>query len=489
MKKIWKAGQWAVALLACFLIWGTGALAAVEATIKNGVYADGINLSGMTTEEADAAVKAYVEDLGHVEITLDAAGGNEVKVNCSELGMYWKNPQIIEEAMELGKGGNVIQRYKALKDLEHDNHVFKVELGYNVEAINQVLLQQCVKFDQKAKNYSLQRVGGAFQVTEGQVGYALDVESSIDAVYNYLTGEWDHNPATIALNVAVEEPLGGDGSLNEVTDLLATFTTSYKSSNKDRSANVENGCRLINGTTLYPGEVFSTYNTVSPFTEKNGYYLAGSYLNGKVVDSFGGGICQVSTTLYNAVLRAELQVKERHNHSMVVNYVEKSADAAIAESSGKDFQFVNSSDYPIYIEGIAQNKTITFNIYGKETRPAGHSVSFESEVLETINPPYDQIYADSSHGIGYITTSSAHIGYKAKLWKIVKENGEEVSREVVNSSNYKMSPRSATVGVATSDPNAYNEIMAAIGTANIDHVRNVIAILTTPPPAPAEGAQ
>ena len=109
-------------------------------------------------------------------------------------------------------------------------------------------------------------------------------------------------------------------------------------------------------------------------------------------------------------------------------------------------------------------------------------------MLETINPPYDQIYADTSHGIGYITTSSAHIGYKAKLWKIVKENGEEVSREVVNSSNYKMSPRSATVGVATSDPNAYNEIMAAIGTANIDHVRNVIAILTAPP-APAEGAQ
>lgn len=488
MKKIWKAGQWAVALLACFLIGGNGAYAAGEDTIKNGVYADGIDLSGMTEEEAKAAVKAYVDDLSHVEITLDAAGGNEVKVTCADLGMYWKNPQIVEEAMELGKGGNVIERYKALKDLEHDNHIYDVELGYSVEAIDQVLLQQCVKFDQKAKNYSLQRVNGAFQVTEGQAGYSLDVESSIDAIYNYMIGQWDHNPATIALNVAVEEPLGGDGSLNEVHDLLATFTTSYKSSSKDRSANVENGCRLINGITLYPGEVFSTYNTVSPFTEKNGYYLAGSYLNGKVVDSFGGGICQVSTTLYNAVLRAELQVKERHNHSMVVNYVDKSADAAIAESSGKDFQFVNSSDYPIYIEGITQNKTITFNIYGKETRPAGHEVSFESEVLETINPTYDQIYADSSHGIGYITTSSAHIGYKAKLWKIVKENGEEVSREVVNSSNYKMSPRSATVGVATADPNAHNEIMAAIGTASIDHVKAVIAILTAPP-APAEGAQ
>ena len=82
----------------------------------------------------------------------------------------------------------------------------------------------------------------------------------------------------------------------------------------------------------------------------------GSYLNGKVVDSIGGGIRQVSTTLYNAVLRAELEVTERHNHSMIVTYVDPSADAAIAESSGKDFVFVNNTDYPIYIDGHTADK-------------------------------------------------------------------------------------------------------------------------------------
>jgi uncharacterized protein YabE (DUF348 family) len=80
---------------------------------------------------------------------------------------------------------------------------------------------------------------------------------------------------------------------------------------------------------------------------------------------------------------------------------------------------------------------------------------------------------------------SAHVGYKARLWKVVKENGEVVERTLVNSSTYKMTPRYATVGVSTADPNAYNEIMAAIGTSNIDHVQNVIAILTAPP-APAQ---
>jgi vancomycin resistance protein YoaR len=203
-------------------------------------------------------------------------------------------------------------------------------------------------------------------------------------------------------------------------------------------------------------------------------------MNGKVVDSLGGGICQVSTTLYNAVLKSELEVTERFNHSMIVSYVDPSADAAIAESSGKDFKFVNNLDYPIYIEGYTENKKITFNIYGKETRDAGHSVKYESEVLEVISPTTDQIYADSSKPIGYIVSDSAHTGYKARLWKVVTENGVEVSREQINSSTYKMTPRSATVGTATDDPNAYNEIMAAIGTGSIDHVKNVISMLTTP---------
>ena len=107
-------------------------------------------------------------------------------------------------------------------------------------------------------------------------------------------------------------------------------------------------------------------------------------------------------------------------------------------------------------------------------------------MLETITPPADQIYADAGQPIGYIVTESAHIGYKARLWKITMENGVEVSREQVNSSTYKMVPRSATVGTATSDPQAYEEIMAAISTANIDHVKNVAAALNARAAAAAE---
>ena len=112
-------------------------------------------------------------------------------------------------------------------------------------------------------------------------------------------------------------------------------------------------------------------------------------MNGKVVDSLGGGICQVSTTLYNAVLLSELEVTERHNHSMIIAYVKPSMDAAIAESAGKDFRFVNRWENPVYIEGVTEGKQITFTIYGVEQRDPSHVVRYESETLSTTHP--DQI--------------------------------------------------------------------------------------------------
>lgn len=481
MKKWYR--KLSLAVFALSMLVGVSLTArAKEETIKDGVIISGIDVSGMNKEEAAKAIEAYVTELEDVVITLEAADGNDVEVNAGALGVSWSNPEVIDEALEIGMHGNVIERYKIIKDLQHENQHFDLEFDFDIAAIDEVLRTQCAKYDQKAIDLALKRVDGEFVIEEGQTGYMLDVETSIDMVYNYLVEEWDKNPCSIALNIEVDEPQGSVEQLAQVTDVLGSFTTSFKSSGTARSANVTNACELIDGVTLYPGEEFSALDEITPFTTANGYYPAASYLNGKVVDSLGGGICQVSTTLYNAVLRAELEITERYNHSMIVSYVDPSADAAIAESAGKDFKFINTTDAPIYVEGIIKNKTITFNIYGKETRSADRKVSYVSEILEVINPTIDVITADAGQPIGYVVTNqSAHIGYKAKLWKVVTENGKEVERSQVNYSSYKMSPRYATVGVATADPNAQNEMMAAIGTGSLDHVKNVIAILTAPP--------
>ncbi len=446
---------------------------AAENRIETGIYAGDMDLSGMTAEEAGDEIRAYVDSFGGAQITLNAVDGGTIVTTAAELGLKWGNESILDEVANFGHDGDILRCYKELKDLEYKNKIYDVTFDFDREKIRALIEQNVDQYNREAINASLVRTDGGFEITEGQSGVVIDTAASTDTVYDYLVENWDGSDCAIDLVVTVDEPKGKAEDLAKVKDVLGTFTTSYSTSGKARSANVANGCSLIDGTTLYPGEEFSAYEAVSPFTEANGYYMAGSYLNGQVVDSLGGGICQVSTTLYNAVLLSELEVTERYNHSMIVTYVDPSADAAIAESSGKDFKFKNNTDYPIYIEGKTADKQITFTIYGVETRDSSREVSYESVVLERNVPEEEVIYADESQPVGYCVVQSAHIGYKAQLWKIVREGGVEVSREQVNSSSYMKVPRSATVGVATADEGARNAIMAAIATNSVDQVKAV----------------
>ena len=443
--------------------------------IESGIYANDMNLSGMTTQEAKDKIEAYVNSFAEAEIILNAVDGGTITTTAAELGLKWGNETILDEATNFGRDGDILQCYKELKDLEYQNKVYTVDFDFDREKIRTLIEENAEQYNQKAINATLTKTEQGFEITEGQSGVMVDTEASANTVYDYLTGGWDGAGCAIDLVIVVDEPAGKAEDLAKVKDVLGTFTTSYSTSGGSRSANVTNGCSLINGTTLYPGEEFSAYEAVAPFTESNGYYMAGSYLNGQVVDSLGGGICQVSTTLYNAVLLSELEVTERYNHSMIVTYVDPSADAAIAESSGKDFKFVNNTDYPIYIEGsTSSDKHITFTIYGVETRDtANREVIYESVVLERTVPEEEIIYTDESLPVGYCSVQSAHIGYKAQLWKVVRENGVEVSREQINSSSYMKAPRSATVGVASEDEGARNAILAAVATNSIDEVKAV----------------
>ena len=172
------------------------------------------------------------------------------------------------------------------------------------------------------------------------------------------------------------------------------------------------------------------------------------------------------------MLRAELEIVERSNHSMIVTYVDPAADAAIA-GTFKDFKFANNTDAPIYIEGVTENKRVTFTIYGEETRPENRTVKFVSKTLSTTDPG-QQIVADAGQPIGYRVVESAHWGYVAELYKYVYVNGTEDSVEKVNKSTYKASPRTITIGVA-GDPTLSAELQAAIATQDEATVNAVLA--------------
>lgn len=451
-----------------------------EYTILEGIYADDLDLSGLTEEEAKTKVFEYVAELGDLEITLLSVGDKEVVTTLADVGLNWTNPEMIGEAVSHARGGNFVTRYKAAKDLQLNNVVYNIELSVDKDEIKSVIEEKCSKYNIKEKNFSLKRENGQFTVIEGKSGYSVDVESSTQKVYDYLMNDWDRTESTIAMNIVETYPKGSPEELSVVKDVIGSYSTRFTTSNAQRSANVANGCSLINGLVLYPGEEASTHELTAPYTAANGYFPAGSYASGRVVESMGGGVCQVSTTLYNAVLMAELEIVERFNHSMTVSYVDPGADAVLAQSAGKDLIFKNDKDYPIYIEGITTpDKTITFNIYGVETRPANRKIRFESVIISTDVPTNEVIYADPTKPVGYVKVQSAYIGYKAEYWKIVTVDGVEVSRTKVNTSNYKKSPRNATVGTQTSNPQVLAEINAAIGTSNIEHVKMIASMLAS----------
>ena len=464
-------------LLCTFLLFAICGVVsfAEEATILDGIYADAIPLGGMTRQEAQSAIDTCIDEMADRVITLYTVNDEEITVTPRELGFCWKNTEIIDEAIKLGNSGNVVSRYKVKKDLAYANKIYDIEYGVDTQSIERFLEENCSVYDSAASEGMLTRVDGHFVINEGVAGATLDVNTSTENLANFLCNEWTGENTAYQLVIDTTNANGSYEQLSLVKDVLGTFHTNFSSSGSNRSANVKNGARLINGSVIFPGENYSFYDHIKPFSAENGYQMAAAYASGKVIDSIGGGICQVSSTLYNTVLYAELEIVERRNHAMIVGYVEPARDATIAESSGIDFVFKNNTDAPIYIEAYTTDgKELYITIYGHETRPAGRTVEYKSEVVSKTVPDTEAIYTDSSLPVGSISVQSAHIGYKANLWKIVTENGE-TTKELVNTSTYNPAPKYATVGTATDNPTIAGIMQDAIASGNIETVKAAIA--------------
>jgi vancomycin resistance protein YoaR len=416
-----------------------------DTTICKGVFIGDVDVSGMTKEEAKTAVDNYIESLRNKGIAV-MVGENIVYRTMGDLGYEADPKDDIDQALDFGKSGNLIKRYKDLKDIEQGNVVLPLNFTYDVNKINELVSGDVSKFNIAPVNASVKRKNGKFVYTDEVVGSKVNITETANAIEAAIKN-WNHQDLIVEAVMEDDMPLYTKDIVEQCNTVMGTFTTEYASSAEGRAANLANGARLINNTVLYPGDVFSAYQVLTPFTEENGYYVAGAYLNGVVVDSVGGGACQVTTTLYNAVLAAELEVVERQPHSMTISYVDLSRDAAIA-GTYKDFKFKNNTDAPIVIEASTKSRKITFKIWGHETRDTvNRKIEYETVVLSTTKPSADVVTEDPSQPTTYRqVTQTAHTGYKAQLWKIVYENGVEVSRALVNTSNYESAPQYITIG-------------------------------------------
>lgn len=469
MKKSKKAGLILTVGAALFLAAGAPALADETDTISKNVYIGGVNVSGMTEEQATKAVE---EKLGK------GTGGNyTVKIGdetttatAEDFGMEWTNREVVHEAMEVAKGGNLIKQYKDKKDLQVEPKNFEVAYAPNKQAVKTYVEKLAEEYNRDAEEGDITFANGYPEVTGGETGIAVNVGQSVSSIMKALEG--DGTELTVVAEV--QKPSVTKEELSQVKDVLGTATTYYGSS-YERNTNVEVGASKINGTLIMPGETFSVTAAVTPFNADNGYYPAPSYESGQVVDTYGGGICQVSTTLYNAVLKAELQVDERHNHTMLVSYVDPSKDAAIAEGL-MDFVFTNNTDAPIYIYGVGYQGTLNFTIYGHETRDPNRSISFRSETLSQTDASTNvKLVAKSDQNIGYLNqTQSAHQGLEAVLWKDIVNADGTTDTVQVNSSSYQASPAIYEVGIVSPNTQASAAIQTAIANNDLATVQAII---------------
>ena len=471
-----------VGIVLALVCVGVVALIAIQAKLKREITSGGtiaeniqigeVAVGKMHTKEAQDAVQSYVDQIMDKKFTV-TTGETKLEATAEQLGLTWKNTGVVKEAEAYGKEGSVFSRYRTEKGLKKKAKKFPLELEAKKEVIETFFKEKAPVFEQDAVDATLTRENGQFVVTDGKNGVKLDIEKSIENTEAFLKN-WNGSDTEIQLTADIVKPKASKEQLAKIKDVLGTYSTDYSSSPSGRKQNVKTGAEKINGKLFYPGETFSVYEAVSPFDEEHGYALAGSYENGTTVETYGGGICQVSTTLYNAVIRAELGIEERFCHSMVVHYVEPSEDAAIA-GTYKDLKFKNDKDTPIYIEGSADGATLTFTVYGEETRPANREVSFESEIVKKIDSRTKYV-SDGSKKIGYRASSgSSHTGYIAKLWKIIKIDGKEQSREEFNSSEYKSTNIVVSIGTASSDANASAIVSSAVASQNAGAIDSAIA--------------
>lgn len=414
--------------------------------ICKGVYIESLDVSGMTREQAETAVSAYVAKLASRTLQVDV-NGEMAESSLSAIDYTCSANEYIEQALAQGKSGNPFLDYARIKEMENTPVVYDLQFTYSDKKLKKFVTGTCGSKCQKAKNSKIKMRGGKLVYTEARDGITIKEEETINSIKTALEEQEDAEVVKVAAAVVREEPVVTEEVTSRCKDKLGSFSTSFDSGNISRTKNVTNAARLINGSIVNPGETFSVHDTISPLTEKNGYYEAASYSNGQVVDSVGGGVCQVSTTLYNAILYSELEIVERSPHSMLVSYVKPSMDAAIA-GDYKDFKFKNNTDVPIYIEGGVTGGTVYFRVYGEETRSSSREIRFESETVETINPGADKVTYDKTQPESYmVVTQEAHQGCRAILWKYVTENGK-TEKIQVNSSTYQAEPRYVVRGAA-----------------------------------------
>ena len=242
----------------------------------------------------------------------------------------------------------------------------------------QVLEKICKENARYGENAAVSFSAAGFSYIPEKKGTACNYAALCSDVFEAL----ENGGTEVTLSTCARAPAVTLKMLRGRTKLISTFTTRFDGNNTVRAGNIALACSRITGTTLDSGEEFSFNETVGKRTKENGFGEATVIFDGEFVQGVGGGVCQASTTLFNAALRAGLKITESRSHSLTVSYVSPSLDAMVSEYS--DLKFINPYEYPVYLAARTSRNSVTFEIYGA---PDGKRYETESVVLRRVAPP------------------------------------------------------------------------------------------------------
>lgn len=385
---------------------------ALETELLKEVMVDGVNITGMSREEAKAEIlKKYpwAMTVTWQEETYEVTDLMAGKVDALLTEIYSGEPK---EKYSLDTDG-----------LE--------------EAAAEEAAKAAAKWDKAAKNGSISsydKAADQFLFTGAEKGQALDQEKLTKDILSALKKKDFGAKLTASMNEV--DPEFSEETAKEKYKTISSFTTKTTSNSK-RNTNVKLSAEAINGTVLQPGEEFSFNETVGQRTEAKGYKGAAAYNNGEVVEEIGGGVCQTSSTLYNAVLKAGLKTTKRQSHTYEPSYVTPGTDATVSWN-GPDYRFVNNSSAAIGIRAKYWDQTITVSIYGVPVLEEGVTYSLKSTKLKDLDPPAPTYEEDPTLEPGVEKPKSA--GSKGSYWEtrlVVKKGEEVVSQDVDHVVTYK----------------------------------------------------
>lgn len=408
--------------------------------ILPGVVSGGLDLGGLSPVQAERRLREMYGPAESGEIVIEAEG-QWWTVPMKSIGAYYDYGGAVEKAYAVGHSGSMLRRISELLGNRTAITDIALTLKFDHEALKNELAAINGRYSVKSRNARLVVQDNRVILAPGRDGNEMDISGTIKVI-SALNAGMELKVDAVSSIVA---PDIRDEDISGLTDVLGECVTRFEVWSADRANNIELASGKIDGVLVKPGEIFSFSSVLGVVDEKNGYLKAPVIADGQVVDDFGGGVCQVSTTLYGAVLLSGFEIVERHPHSKPVKYVPPGFDATVSEGQ-KDFRFKNNLGGAVYILSTTgpDEGYVKVVIIGKKQDNTIYKVVSE---VKTVSPGIVLRGSRSLSKGESVVVNQGSPGYEVLVYRIsVTESGEE-KRELVSSDIYPPEPRIVDTGM------------------------------------------